>query len=60
MRTTWKQIERSREVRLWIKEIVVPFGVVIGFFLRSPENRSWVKNKWNGMTSKLRQKFKKS
>lgn len=57
---SWKQIERSREVRLWIKEIIVPFGMIVGFFLRKPENRSWVKNKWNDMTSKLKQKFKKS
>lgn len=39
---TYKQIEASREARLWIGQIIVP---AVGLALAIPESREWVKDK---------------
>lgn len=39
---TYKQIEASREARLWIGQILVP---AVGLALAFPESREWVKQK---------------
>ena len=38
---TWKQIEASREARLWIGQVIVP--AVVGIMAVSPEARQTVK-----------------
>lgn len=38
-----KHIDASREVRLWLGQIIIPaLGITIAF----PETREWVKNKY--------------
>lgn len=57
---TWKQIETSREVRLWVKEIAIP---VVATFAAAcyafPEFRKAVKTKASNMADKIKSKFKK-
>ena len=56
---TWKQIETSREVRLWVKEIVVP---VVGFAastLLIPEVREAVAAKAGEVKEKINKKLKR-
>lgn len=38
---TWKQIEKSREIRLWITQIIVP-AIAVGATLSIPEVRQAV------------------
>lgn len=57
---TWKQIEASREIRLWVKEIVVPV-VVTGatVYAAFPEAREFVKAKASNIKEKIKTKTKK-
>lgn len=56
---TWKDIERARERRLWIKEVIFP-GFVMGVTAWSiPEVREYVKGKFNDTKNFIRSKFKK-
>ena len=55
---TYKQIEASREARLWIGQIIVP---AVGLALAFPEARDWVKEKiedvkWKAQAWKERRK----
>lgn len=55
---TYKQIEASREARLWIGQIIVP---AVGLALAIPESREWVKDKieeikWRARAWKERRK----
>ena len=43
---TYKQIEASREIRLWIGQIIVPAAIAIGTALSIPEVRQYVANKF--------------
>lgn len=59
---TWKQIEASREARLWIGQIIVP---AVGLALAFPEARNWVKDrieevKWKARAWKENYKKRKS
>ena len=42
---TYKQIEASREARLWIGQVVVPVVIATGILLSNPEVSSWVTRK---------------
>lgn len=42
MAMNWKQIETSREARLWIGQILVPLATVV--FMASPETRAKAAN----------------
>lgn len=57
---TWKQIEASREIRLWVKEIVVPV-VVTGAMVYTafPEVREFAKTKASNIKEKIKTKTKK-
>lgn len=58
---TWKQIEKSREIRLWVTQIVVPIAVVAGTALSIPEVRKAAAAKANqikyDIESKIKRKF---
>ena len=54
---TYKQIEASREVRLWIGQIIVP--TVVGIMAVSPEARQMVKNKYVQVKNTIRRKLGK-
>lgn len=53
---TYKQIETSREIRLWITQIIAP--VFIGAML-IPEVREGVKTTAKNVTNKIKNKFHK-
>lgn len=53
----YKQIEASREVRLWIAQIIVP--AVVGVMAVSPEARDAVKNKCAEVRNTIRRKLEK-
>ena len=54
---TYKQIEASREVRLWIGQIIVP--TVVGIMAVSPEARQMAKNKYVQVKNTIRRKLRK-
>ena len=54
---TWKQIEASREARLWIGQVIVP--AVVGIMAVSPEARQTVKSKYVQVKNAIRRKLEK-
>ena len=59
---TRKQIDQSREARLWISQVIVPAVVAGSVVWGNPEVRTFVKTKYAGLkkgVSKQIQKFKK-
>ena len=54
---TYRQIEASREVRLWIGQIIVP--TVVGIMAVSPEAREAVKSKYVQVKNTIRRKLGK-
>lgn len=56
---TWKQIETSREVRLWISQIVMPAATFAAAAMAIPEVRQTVVAKAKSMKASINEKFKK-
>ena len=56
---TWKQIETSREIRLWISQIIVPVIGVTGALMAIPEVREAVKVKAVEIKEKIKSKLNK-
>jgi hypothetical protein len=57
---TYKQIEASREVRLWIGQIIVPAATLAATaILAVPENREAVVKGVTKLTNSIRKRFKK-
>lgn len=59
---TRKQIDQSREARLWISQVIVPAVVAGSVAWSNPEVRVFVKGKYVGLkkcVNKQIQKFKK-
>lgn len=57
---TWKQIETSREVRLWITQVVVPvLGIGAAYVAAVPEARAAVSTKFVETRNWLKYKFQK-
>lgn len=54
---TWKQIEASREARLWIGQVIIP--AVVGVMAVSPEARQTVKAKYAQVKNTIRRKLEK-
>lgn len=54
-----KQIEASRELRLWIGQVIVPAAVGAAFILRNPQTRQMISNKANKVKMACKKKFKK-
>ena len=55
----YKHIEAAREVRLWIRDIVVPVLGLAGASLTIPEVRQAVAAKANEVKENINRKFKK-
>lgn len=56
---TYKQIEASREVRLWIGQVILPaIGCVVAL-MANPNVRDFVISKYEDAKFKVQQKFKK-
>ena len=57
---TNRQIETSREIRLWIRDIIVPsIGVGATVLWLHPEIKDNIKSKIDEVKSKFKNKFKK-
>lgn len=54
---TWKQLEASREARLWIGQVIIPAAV--GVMAVSPEVRQTVKTKYVQVKNTIRRKLGK-
>ena len=54
---TYKQIETSREVRLWATSIIIPAMVLL---VTKPEVRQIAVNKANEIKIDIKKKFKKT
>ena len=54
---TWKQLEASREARLWIGQVIIPAAV--GIMAVSPEVRQTVKTKYVQVKNTIRRKLGK-
>lgn len=53
---TWKQIETSREIRLWLSQIVMP---AIGISMMVPEVREAVVEKFQEVKKSVKEKLHK-
>ena len=56
---TYKQIEASREARLWIGQVIIPAIMVVGAAMTVPEVRKAVTEKANNVKTAIKKKFKK-
>lgn len=56
---TYKQIEASREARLWVTQIIVPTFLSVGMLMSVPEIREAVKTKASEIKRKIRSRSKK-
>lgn len=56
---TYKQIEASREVRLWIGQIVVPASAAVMMVVANPQARHFVADKARSVKKFVKSKFKK-
>ena len=56
---TYKQIEVSREARLWIGQVIIPAITVVGAAMTIPEVRKAVTEKANNLKTAIKKKFKK-
>lgn len=57
---TYRQIESSREVRLWVTQVIVPMlGMVTALAATVPEFREAVVAKTQEVKDKVKQKFHK-
>ena len=56
---TYKQIEASREARLWVTQIIVPAILSVGMVMSIPEVRETVKTKTSEFKEKIRTRTRK-
>ena len=56
---TWKQIETSREIRLWISQIIMPAATFVAAAMAIPEVRQTVKAKAKSIKASIDKKFNK-
>ena len=57
---TWKQIETSREVRMWMKDLVLPAATTfVVLCCAFPDFKNAVKTKASDVKDKIKSKFKK-
>lgn len=56
---TYKQIEASREMRLWIGQVIVPAAAAAVAIASNPQTRNYVSEKYNNVKSRIQKKFEK-
>lgn len=56
---TYKQIETSREVRLWIGQVVVPVAAAVAIVLSDPERYEFILNSAKEKFKSVKDRFKK-
>lgn len=57
---TYKQIEASREMRLWIGQVIVPAAAAAIAIASNPQTRNYISEKYNNIKSRIKKKFEKS
>lgn len=54
---TYKQIEASREVRLWVTQVIVPaVGLAVGTVMLNPELKEKAMNKFEEFKNRVKYK----
>lgn len=54
---TYKQIEASREIRLWVTQVIVPaVGLAVGTVMLNPELKEKVTNKFEEIKNRVKYK----
>ena len=56
---TYKQIEASREMRLWIGQVIVPAAAAAIAIASNPNTRDYISKKYNNVKSRIKKKFDK-
>lgn len=56
---TYRQIETSRERRLWFTQVIMPTALVTAVLLGNKENREKLKEKAEDIKYKIKAKFNK-
>ena len=56
---TYKQIEASREMRLWIGQVIVPAAAAAIAIASNPNTRDYISKKYNNAKSRIQKKFEK-
>ena len=56
---TWKQIETSREARLWAVQVLIPIAAIATGVLAVPEIRKTASTKINNVKQHIKNKFKR-
>ena len=56
---TWKQIETSREARLWAVQVLIPIAAIATGILAVPEIRKAASTKINNVKRHIKNKFKR-
>mgnify|MGYP003397768549 FL=1 len=56
---TYKQIEASREMRLWIGQVIVPAAAAAVAIASNPNTRDYISKKYNNVKSRIQKKFEK-
>ena len=56
---TYKQIEASREMRLWIGQVIVPAAAAAVAIASNPQTRNYISKKYNNVKSRIQKKFEK-
>ena len=56
---TYKQIEASREMRLWIGQVIVPAAAAAIAIASNPNTRDYISKKYNNVKSRIKKKFEK-
>lgn len=54
---TYKQIEASREIRLWVTQVIVPaVGLAVGTVMLNPELKEKAMNKFEEFKNRVKYK----
>lgn len=56
---TYRQIEASREARLWIGQVIIPAAIAAGYVMSKPELREKISTKFNEVKRNIGQKLMK-
>lgn len=51
---TYRQIESSREMRLWMTQIIIPMAALGAIAWSNPDIRFSIKSRWNELKNRFR------
>ena len=58
-KSDYYRIERSRETRLWLSQVVIPVGLGATYLAGNPQAREWLIQKKNNITDFVNRKILK-